>query len=48
MEVVQRCSARRELMTVVKRRQLGYQGDVLRADGLERNYLLGMIEGKRA
>ena len=47
-EVLRRAGVTRELMTVVKRRQLGYLGHVLRGDGMERDSLLGMIEGKRA
>ena len=39
---------KRELMTTVKRTQLGYLGHVLRGDCLERDCLLGMIEEKRA
>ena len=47
-EVLQMAGTTRELMSIVKRRQLGYLGHVLRGDGLERDCLLGMIEGKRA
>ena len=47
-EVLQMAGTTRELMAIVKRRQLGYLGHVLRGDGLERDCLLGMIEGKRA
>ena len=32
----------------LKRRQLGLLGHVLRGNGLERNYLLGIIGGNRA
>ena len=46
-KVLQMAGTTRELMTTVKRRQLGYLGHELRGDGLERDCLLGMIEGKR-
>ena len=47
-EVLQMAGTTRELMIMVRRRQLGYLGHVLRGDGLERDCLLGMIEGRRA
>ena len=47
-EVLRRAGTTRELWTVVKRRQLGFLGHVLRGDGLEKDCLFGMIEGKRA
>ena len=47
-EVLWRASAGRELWPVVKRRQLRFLGHVLKGDGLKRNCLLGMIEGRRA
>uniref|UniRef100_A0A0P4W0B7 Reverse transcriptase domain-containing protein n=1 Tax=Scylla olivacea TaxID=85551 RepID=A0A0P4W0B7_SCYOL len=48
LEELQMASTTRELMTTVKRRQLGYLGHVLKGDGLEKDCLLGMIEEKRA
>ena len=47
-EVLQMAGMSRELITTVRRRQLGYLGHVLRRDGLEKDCLLGMIEGRRA
>ena len=47
-EVLQMAGMSKELMTTMRRRQLGYLGHVLRRDGLERDCLLGMIEGRRA
>ena len=38
-EALQIAGTTRELMTTVKRRQLGYLGHVLRVDGLERDCL---------
>ena len=35
-------------MTTIRRRQLGYLGHAIRADGLEKSVLLGFIEGRRA
>ena len=46
-EVLQMAGTTRELMTIVKRRQFGYLGHVLKGDG-PRETLLGMIERKRA
>ena len=47
-EVLRRAGVRRELMTVIRRRQIGFVGHVVRGDGLEKDCLLGMIEGRRA
>ena len=47
-EVLQRMGVTRELMTVVRKRQLGFLGHMLRRRGMERNCLLGMVEGGRA
>ena len=33
-------------MATVRRRQLGFTGHVLRGDGLQKDCLLGMIEGR--
>ena len=33
---------------VIRRRQIGFLGHILRGSGLERECLLGMIEGRRA
>ena len=36
------------LMTVIRKRQLGFLGHILRRSGMEKNCLLGMVEGSRA
>jgi hypothetical protein len=46
-EVLQMAGVGRELLTVIRRRQLRYLGHILRGKGLEKECLLGMIEGKR-
>ena len=46
-EVLQISGTKRELLTVIMKKQLGFLGHVLRRDGLESTCLLGMIEGKR-
>ena len=33
-------------MTIIRRRQLGYSGHVLRENGVEKDSLMGMIEGR--
>ena len=38
----------REMMNFIRKRQLGFLGHILRGSGMERNCLLGMIEGRRA
>ena len=47
-EVLQMSGTKRELLTVIMKRELGFLGHVLRRDGLESTCLLGMIEGKIA
>ena len=47
-EVLQMAGVNREIMTLVRRRQLGFLGHTLRGNGLEKDCLLGMIEGRRA
>ena len=47
-EVLQRMGVTRELMTVIRKRQLGFLGHMLRRSGMEKNCLLGMVEGRRA
>ena len=47
-EVLQMSGTKRELLTVIMKRQLGLLGHVLRRDGLRSTRLLGMIEGKSA
>ena len=39
---------KRELMTQISKRQLGFFGHVLRVGGLQRDFLLGMVEGRTA
>ena len=38
----------KELLTVIRGRQIGSIGHILRGSGSERECLLGMIEGRRA
>ena len=38
----------RELMTVIMRRQVGFLGHLLRGSGMEKECLLGMVQGTRA
>ena len=47
-EVLQMAGVKRELMTQIRKRQFGFLGHVLRGRGLERDCLLGMVEGRRA
>ena len=43
-EVLQITRGCRELLTVIRRRQMGFIGHILRGSGLEKECLLGMIE----
>ena len=47
-DVIQIAGTKRELITVIRKRHLGFLGHVLRQNGLENSCLLGMINGKRA
>ena len=47
-EVLGMAGMERVLMATIRRRQLGYLGHAIRADGLEKSVLLGFIEGRRA
>lgn len=47
-EVMRRAGVQRELMKEIRKRQLHFLGHALRAEGLERECLLGKIEGTRA
>ena len=47
-EVLERMGVAREMMTVIRRRQLGFLGHILRSNGIESNCLMGMVEGRRA
>ena len=47
-EVWQMARGCRELLTVIRRRQIGFIGHILKGSGLERECLLGIIEGRRA
>ena len=47
-EVMRRAGVQRTLIKEIKKRQLYFLGHILRAEGLERECLLGKIEGKRA
>ena len=46
LEILQRAGVRRELMTVIKRSQVGFLGHLLIRSGLEKDCLLGMMQGK--
>ena len=48
LDTMQMARGCRELLTVIRRRQIGFIGHILRGSGLERECLLGMIEGRRA
>ena len=47
-EVLQRAGVGKELMTIIMKRQVGFLGCLLRGNGLEKDCLLGMVEGRRA
>ena len=46
--LLQMAGVTRELMTVIRKRQIGFLGHILRGSGLEKSCLLGMVEGRRA
>ena len=48
VEVLQMARTKRELMATIRKRQLGFLGHLLRGAGIEKDCLLGMIEGTRA
>ena len=47
-EVLQMAGVTRELMTVIRKSQIDFLGHILRGNRLERDCLLGMVEGGRA
>ena len=47
-EVLQMAGVTRELMTVIRRRQIGVLGHILRGRRLEKDCLLGIVKGGRA
>ena len=47
-EVLEWANTSRKLVTTIRQRQLKYIGHVLRGSSLERDCLLGMVEGTRA
>ena len=47
-EVLRRAGTNRSIMNIIRSRQLASLGHDLRAGGIEKNCLMGMIEGKRA
>ena len=47
-EVLQMANTSRTLLTTIRKRQLKYVGHVLRGRSLEKDCLLGMVEGSRA
>ena len=48
VEVLQMANTSRTLLTTIRKRQLKYLGHVLRGQSLEKDCLLGMVEGTRA
>ena len=48
MEVLRRAGVKKDLMTVMRRRKIDFEGHILRENGLEKDYLLGIIDGRRA
>ena len=38
---------KRELMTMIRKGQIGYMGHILRGNGLKKDCLLGTIKGRR-
>ena len=47
-EVLQMVGEGRQMMTAIRKRQLGYVGHMIRENGVEKNCLLGMVEGTRS
>ena len=47
-EVLRRAGLERELMTVIRRRQIGFVVHILRGNGLEKDCLLGSIDRRKA
>ena len=47
-EVLQMAGTSRQLMGTIRRRQLGHLGHTLRGTTLEKDCLLGVVEGTRA
>ena len=47
-DVLRMAGTKRELLSVIRKRQLGFLGHILRGNGLEKDCLLGMVEGVRA
>ena len=47
-EVLRRPGDGRDLITVIMKRQVGFLGHLLRGNGLEKDCLLGVVEGRRA
>ncbi len=46
--VLRRAGVERVMIKTIRRKQLNFVGHILKADGLEKNYLLGRVEGRRA
>lgn len=47
-EVMRRAGVERRLLKTIRKKQLNFIGHIMRADGLERNCLLGRVEGTRS
>ena len=47
-ELLRRAGAKKELMTMIREKQIGFVGHILRENGLGKECLLGIIEGRRA
>ena len=47
-EMIRRAGVERRLLKIIRKKQLNFVGHIMRADGLERNCLLGRVEGTRS
>ena len=47
-EVMRRAGMERRLLKTIRKKQLNFVGHIMKADGLERNCLLGRVEGTRS
>ena len=47
-EVLRRADVKRELLKMIRKRQIRFVGTILRGNGLKKDCLLGMIDGRRA
>ena len=47
-KVLQMARVSREMMTIIRKRQLGFPSNILRGNGLEKDCLICMVKGRRA